>query len=190
MQYLKEEIREKILSSALTEFERYGFSGAQMQRIALGAGICTSNIYRYFAGKDKIFAEIVQTVQLHVSTLIFERSKEAQYGGKDVKSTARYLAKEIVDVYINYGRQLLVITEKSHGSNCGNFKEKLLEMVCQRISSDICPEVDNTLTYSISNGLVESVFIIIRNHEEPKRMEELIRCMLVFYFDDLENRIS
>ena len=50
MQYLKPEIRAKILSSALDEFAEHGYARAQMRRIARGAGISTSNIYRYFAG--------------------------------------------------------------------------------------------------------------------------------------------
>ncbi len=59
MQIKKDEIKNKILEVARTEFQEKGFANASMRKIAKKAGISVSNIYNYFKGKDEIFKKIV-----------------------------------------------------------------------------------------------------------------------------------
>lgn len=193
MQYLKPEIREKILSSALAEFAEHGYARSQMRRIAQGAGISTSNIYRYFDGKEKIFAEIVRTVHQQISSLISQMRTSSEQSEKDVKSTAQQIAEGVMNIYLEYGRELLVIIDKSEGSKYTSFKETLLEMVCQPITSEIFSkpsEADLTVTYVIANGFVEGLFIIMRQDRDPQSMAAQINRLVSFYFDDLASRLA
>lgn len=42
----------------------------------------------------------------------------------------------------------------------------------------------------VSWGFVEGLFMISRSIKDPKRIEELINRMLVFYFDDIVSRLK
>ena len=59
VQIKKDEIKNKILEVARTEFQEKGFANASMRKIAKKAGISVSNIYNYFKRKDEIFKEII-----------------------------------------------------------------------------------------------------------------------------------
>ncbi|MGI6658974.1 MAG: TetR/AcrR family transcriptional regulator [Dethiobacteraceae bacterium] len=192
MQYLKPEIRAKILSSALDEFAEHGYARAQMRRIAQGAGISTSNIYRYFAGKEAIFAEIVRRVHEQVSALIANVLKAEAADGTNVQTAAQQIADGIMTVYLDYGRELLVIIDKSEGSKYADFKDVLLQMLCQRIKKTIFnqpSELDETVIYVLANGFLEGIFIIMRKEEDPQRIATLINRLVSFYFEKLEKRL-
>jgi len=192
MQYLKKEIREKILQSALKEFEENGFTGATMRQIALGADISTSNIYRYFPGKDEIFAEIMRMVHQQVSALIkdLQNLRESQ---PDIKTTAHIIARGILKIYNEYGRELLVITDKSKGSKYDGFKETLVEMVSNRLRGNLAKDADESdkaFTLAIATGFIESIFWLIRNYHGQEKIKELINRLVYYYFDELGEKLN
>ncbi|NLZ92763.1 MAG: TetR/AcrR family transcriptional regulator [Firmicutes bacterium] len=192
MQYLKKEIREKILQSALKEFEENGFAGATMRQIALGADISTSNIYRYFPGKDEIFAEIMRMVHQQVSALIkdLQNLRESQ---PDIKTTAHIIARGILKIYNEYGRELLVITDKSKGSKYDGFKETLVEMVSNRLRGNLAKDADESdkaFTLAIATGFIESIFWLIRNYHGQEKIKELINRLVYYYFDELGEKLN
>lgn len=59
MQYLKENVRQRIINSALIEFKQNGYSNASIRNIAENSNISLGNIYRYFENKRSIFLSIV-----------------------------------------------------------------------------------------------------------------------------------
>lgn len=194
MQYQKEEVRARILTSALDEFEKCGFEHANMRRIAKGARVSTGNLYRYFKSKDEIFDEIVQSGYMNVSALMVESYRLSEKSRcNNVEFIARRIMGSIMGVYSGYGRQLLIIADKSKGSKHENFLEILSDMLFKRIKEQMPYEMkdaDGILLRLISSGFVEGLFMILRSVKQPERVEELISRMLVFYFDDIENRLS
>jgi len=60
MQVLKIEVKDAILAAAKRLFLRDGFDGVSLRAIAKEGGITVGNVYRYFAGKEEIFATLVQ----------------------------------------------------------------------------------------------------------------------------------
>lgn len=54
--------REHILRAAETEFEKYGFNGARMQRIADTAGVPKANIHYYFSNKQALYDAVLARV--------------------------------------------------------------------------------------------------------------------------------
>jgi len=193
MQYQKEEVRARILQSALAEFEKYGFSGANMRRIAKGARVATGNLYRYFKSKDVIFDEIVKAGYMNISALMDEAAKLEEYGRGDVKLLARYITAGIMKIYAGYGRELLIVADKSAGSKHEDFLRVLCEMVFERIKREMSFDIkdtDDMLIRILSTGFVEGIFMILRGVKDPERLAELINRTLVLYFDDIENRLS
>jgi AcrR family transcriptional regulator len=51
--------REAILNSAVEAFTRLGYDGAGVREVAGGAGVTAMLVNRYFGGKERLFAEVV-----------------------------------------------------------------------------------------------------------------------------------
>ena len=51
---------ESIIEAATAEFLEYGFTDASMRRIASAAGMSVSGQYKHFAGKEEMFAALVE----------------------------------------------------------------------------------------------------------------------------------
>ncbi len=58
-QYLKDDVRDRIVSAALDVLASKAFRAATMADIARGAGLSTGNIYRYFPDKETLFSAVV-----------------------------------------------------------------------------------------------------------------------------------
>ena len=58
---LSEEKLENIRNEAVSEFATYGYEGASIGRIAKNAGTSVGVIYKYYADKDALFLECVNT---------------------------------------------------------------------------------------------------------------------------------
>lgn len=193
MQYQKEEVRARIFASALDEIEKYGFKDANMRRIAKAAGVATGNLYRYFKSKDDVFDEIVKVVYKSISTFIEAASKLEEYRRGDLKQLARYITKGVMKIHAGYGRELLVIADKSTGSKHENFLQVLCDMVFERIKKEMSFDIkdtDDILLRILSLGFVEGMFMILRSVKDSERREELINRMLILYFEDIEKRLG
>ena len=55
----KAEVREAILQAAAAAFAEAGFEGAALGDIVERAGTSIGNLYKYFSGKDELFAEFM-----------------------------------------------------------------------------------------------------------------------------------
>ncbi|MCV7175187.1 TetR/AcrR family transcriptional regulator [Mycolicibacterium sphagni] len=53
------ELRDEILAAARTEFARYGFAGARIDRIASGASASKERLYAHFGDKEALFREVL-----------------------------------------------------------------------------------------------------------------------------------
>lgn len=56
----KQTHHENIRQAAMAEFLAYGFNDASMRRIASAAGMSPSGLYKHFAGKEEMFAALVE----------------------------------------------------------------------------------------------------------------------------------
>lgn len=79
-QYLKEEVRERILEAALREFAAGGFEGATMAGIARAAGISTGNVYRYYRSKEALLRAAVPSGWVEQFRSLLRRRVEAAEG--------------------------------------------------------------------------------------------------------------
>lgn len=60
MSYSSEQSQMRILESARQEFLKYGYSNANLRRIAKNAHVTTGALYNYFSGKDGLFDTLVE----------------------------------------------------------------------------------------------------------------------------------
>ena len=99
MQYLKEDIQEKILHIAEEVFSEKGYKDASMREIASRTGITVSNIYHYFTNKDEIFRTILKPVLNDLYAKIY--SHDANQMSIEVFTNSDY-QQESVQEYIDY----------------------------------------------------------------------------------------
>jgi hypothetical protein len=90
----------------------------------------------------------------------------------------------------------MVIVDKSKGSKYENFTNTLIELVYQRLKNELgIGGADgfasgDILTYIVSSGFVEGLFIIMRNYKDTKIIEYHVNRMLLFFFDDIKHRLN
>jgi len=73
----KELHHRSILEAAMAEFLEYGFNDASMRRIASAAGMSASGLYKHFAGKEDMFAALVEPAYQGLLAL-FRQEADAQ----------------------------------------------------------------------------------------------------------------
>jgi len=57
-QQLKQDVFDRICEAAIASFSTHGYEQTRLADVALAAGISAGNIYRYFADKETLFAEV------------------------------------------------------------------------------------------------------------------------------------
>src|ERR1700677_819060 len=64
--------RSRILEAARTLVSEGGWSEAQVANVAAAAGMATGTVYRYFASKAELFAEVLSAVSQHEANVLNE----------------------------------------------------------------------------------------------------------------------
>lgn len=62
MQYRKETVYQKLLDSAMEEFDEKGYTDASIRSIAERANTSVGNLYRYFRNKDELYVSCLMPV--------------------------------------------------------------------------------------------------------------------------------
>ncbi len=83
------EKRERIFKSAVTEFARNGFNGANINTIADNAEISVGSLYKYFSSKDDLFLTLIGRGYALLSDVI----AEADLSGSDIFSKIECLLR-------------------------------------------------------------------------------------------------
>ena len=104
MQYLKSDVRDRILAAAEQEFKINGV-GASVRVISENAGISLGNIYRYFSNKDALFCAVLRPVVEEISEQLLCSFAE--------KQDPQYAAETVVDYLWQHPDKLAIIQQAS-----------------------------------------------------------------------------
>ena len=172
MQYLKEEIKMKIMSAALKEFDENGFQKASMMKIAIAADVAIGNIYRYFKNKDELFNSIMEPVFKQITIMVFDHYKESE-SDSDLKFDVKDVVNTFIEVYMKYCTELLIMMDKSEGSKYQNMKDELIQLVHERQCSEYMPlfkengiEIQDSFLFVITTTLIEGIFLILKMNKD------------------------
>jgi AcrR family transcriptional regulator len=123
---------ESILRAAAEEFRTYGFADASIRRIAKASGMSAPGMYKHFAGKEDLFAALVEPAVSGFWSL-YDTLAEEEYAAIDaakrgeeaqnVSSTERMLKY----IYSNYDAFKLVIC-CSEGTKYAGFVHEAAQM--------------------------------------------------------------
>jgi len=173
MQVPKEEVRERILAAARTEFSAKGFKKASMRTIAARARVTPGNIYAYFPGKENLFAAIVTPVAEAIRR-IYDQDFQLQ-GGALVLSQ---ISEEIVTLFLHHGSDFLILLDGSAGSSYELTREQLRQIIVRRIEEYIFPRFkaparDSLLAQAWAGALLEGLLTLLNGAAGD---EQRLRC--------------
>ncbi len=175
-QVLKEEIREKIMKSALGEFYGKGFKSATMKDIASAAGIPTGLIYSYFKSKEDLLEKIVQPVISLLKDSILDKlpdNPENNLYNKELPIILRCIEY--------YNMEMVILIDKSEGSKVFEIKEAIIDDVTRHLK--ITPilkdtDFDEIFYHILATNFMEGVFEIARHYSGRGWAETMLDLLI------------
>ena len=191
MQYKKEEVKQRIVTAAINEFEKYGFNGALTKNIAKQSNVPVGNLYRYFSSKSEMFDAAVEQVYNnfpYIINRIYEKEKDKSFKVKDL---AKDIAASIMDIYNQYSKQLIILVFKSKDTKYCNFMQEIYELITKLLLEKFFDK-DNVqgriMCEIISKGFADGLFELLKNGEKDT-FKEMSEKLILFYFYNIEERI-
>jgi AcrR family transcriptional regulator len=207
MQYLKDEIKNRILESALEEFRTMGFQDASMRKIARNAHVAIGNVYHYYTNKQELFNALIGGVYDKMMYSLREFYKidaraAAEYLAADSPKESFYGISRLVDSLLHIcgedNIQLLILLEKSRGVRNAyeNAKRDLIETLTDVLAAKLAPNLEavgkggdhRTMMRVLAASFVEGFCIILREHEDGETVKALADRMIRIFFKDILDR--
>lgn len=188
MQYLKNEIRTRILASAVEEFKEHGYANASIRNIANNAEISLGNIYRYFKNKEDLYFAVINPFMESVKQGI---ERDFGFSGKTMKEASEVLVRFLME----YCDEVLII-RKGNSVHYETFINYIIDVISTKIREmmeEAFPEINvkikNPDFYSaIADGFLSSLFKVLRKDDPVDIQERNIRELITFYFGHMKDR--
>lgn len=181
MQYLKDNVKEKILAAATAEFVEHGFSNASVRNIALSAEVSLGNMYRYFSGKQELYIAVI--------TPLINAFKESVRSA--LHSFHRHV-EAVVDIIFEQ-RQMFQLLQKSLNDDTGfdlnKFTSETVGLYIDEIAPDSYLRKDYAFFTSVCAGFDRSFLVLINQNLTEEKLKANIKNLIYFYFRDI-NRTS
>jgi AcrR family transcriptional regulator len=196
VQYLKADVKQKIISSALTEFSKSGYRNASMRDIAANADIVSGNIYRYFKNKEDLFESAVGPTFELIQKVDQQFQEEITKGTDDFCSRFKNISLHIVDIFSQFGIELLILLDKSEGTKYASCKDEIKRTLIGSLHNVYLAELkkqgkeleDDFILDVIASSYIDGICLILRNNKYES-MTKLVLSWFTIVFYDLHNRI-
>ncbi len=181
MQYQKQEIKNRIIKVAIEEFDKFNYEGVSIRHICKLSDISIGNFYRYFKNKESLLTEIVNNVYNESANII----KQEYSKNLSLDELFNTVVDNLIRLYKKYGKQLIIILDKTEGSKFKNIKEPIIVLASHKIEeaySEINFKSDELINKIIATNIIEGVIQIMKSEQELDKMASKIRSLLTFYF--------
>lgn len=188
MQYLKEEVRKKILKVALEEFYQLGYLQTNMRNVARKCTMTVGNIYRYYKNKEELFVAITSEAYEQIK-LLLANPEFIEIDFFQNHENLDRLTDKLLDVAKKYPKELIVILKKSDGFIFETIEKEVETLIARRIMKEsirVGKQKAMMIASLVLHGLTR-IFEVFG--ENPKKMKEEIVALLIFLFYDLEDRV-
>ena len=127
------ESRERLLECAKKEFLEKGFAKASLRSICSQAGLTTGAVYFLFKDKNGLFEAVVsgplgELMQLMQSHLAQEEHADIS-AYSHVSGDHDFFADEMVTLLYSHYDEMMILLEKSQGSQFENLPDRVVEML-------------------------------------------------------------
>jgi len=194
MQYLKDDVKNKIVAAALAEFRQYGYLRSSMRRIAQAAGITAGNIYRYFTNKEELFDAIVGPTYakfLHFNANL-KREIDLSLSADAVVGIQylRLIDQAIVELFKESSAELTILLNSSEGSKYESLKQELILLAysilenvfvkAKQLPSDL-PLIERNKAYMLATTIIEGLCMVLRDYDDGATIKVLVDELLHVY---------
>ena len=196
MQYLKDEMRQRINNAALKEFDKKGYTDASMRGIAENANTSVGNLYKYYRSKEELFEKLIGTIYERLvgyiqkfETVKLDENAQAIFYG---------LVEEIMEIFNENSLEISVLLNHSRGSKYANCKGIFVafatriytEMIDYQMQSKGKKLKDGFMIHLISNSLVESIAIIVSEKRAGAEVKRLILKLIDIFYTDIADQLD
>jgi AcrR family transcriptional regulator len=171
-QVLKDDVRRRLIDTALAVFAARGYAGATMGDIAAAAGISTGNVYRYFPGKQELFDAAVPPAFVRSFRSLLRRRVRALDGVRDVAELApgapyHLASAELLRFCIDHQLGVIVLLARAEGSRYERFAEHTVDdlvrlAIAHFAALDPSLEVSWMMRWSLSEIYRAFVRVLVR----------------------------
>lgn len=198
MQWLKEDVKNRILESALKEFNEKGFSDASMRKIAQNAGVALGNVYRYFKNKDELFNSIMEPVFNELSALLNNCPKVQFTNGSNYTLPVREVVDMFMKVHDKHRTEFFTMIHKSKGTRFENIKEDFVQLIVSRFKNEMLPRLkeknieikDEFIIYILAFNTIEGIILIIEKYDDRDRIRYLVSQLVRLNFENIVERLK
>lgn len=202
MQYLKENVKQKIINSALAEFRKNGYQGAAMRDIAANANIVSGNIYRYFKNKEDLFDcavepayQLLQKLELSFQENVKEN--HISFIGDESHIVIEQISAQILEVISEYETEMTILLEYSEGTKYADTRENLKQVISNSMRDNYLVELkengkvieDDFIFDIFSSSFVDGICLILKKITDNSRIKRLIDSWIDICFFDLHKRV-
>lgn len=196
MQYLKDEVRNRILVEALKEFRQKGFQGASIRSISKNANTSVGNMYKYFSSKEELYKSLIEPVYYQLMNYIVQFN-QIEHNDKTM-GIFYQLMEKIMDIFDHNNKELAVLLNNSEGSRYESCKNTFVDFITRIVTDNMEYELslqqkkltDNFIIYLLSYNLVENIAIILREREDGTEVRKLILELINILFVDIASKLQ
>ncbi|MFA6942164.1 MAG: TetR/AcrR family transcriptional regulator [Clostridiaceae bacterium] len=196
MQYLKDEVRNKILEEALKEFRQKGYQGASIRVIAKNSNTSTGNIYKYFSSKENLYQSLIQPVYNQLMDYIMQFEKVEH--NEKTEDIFYQLMEKIMEIFNKNNKELSILLTKSEGSRYENCKSSFVDFITRTVTDAMEYQLslqhkkleNNFIIYLLSYNLVESIAIILKEKDNGLEVRNLILELINIMFFNIADKLS
>jgi AcrR family transcriptional regulator len=178
VQVLKDEIKNKILSTAENMFFENGFKKTSTRQIACDIGISVSNLYLYYKNKEDIISAVTDGFYRHFLHHFEDRLRHQDNAAhQDINELLSTLI--IID-----HKKYVILTDNSEGTKHEGFKAHLAVMLSEHMKSQmVAPSSANELIISImANHFFDGIIQIARHYKDEVWLKKSIQMFLQYHF--------
>ncbi|MBF5045129.1 TetR/AcrR family transcriptional regulator [Aggregicoccus sp. 17bor-14] len=130
-QVLKDDVRERILASALEAFAAQGYLGATMAGIAQRAGLGTASLYRYYPGKEELLDAVVTPALAERFEALLERRVKAlaQLALSHPAPPPDDEGDQMLRFWVEHRLAVVVLLDRAEGTPYAPFGERFVQLL-------------------------------------------------------------
>lgn len=208
-QYLKEDVRTRILDAALRELAAQGYEGATMAAIAAAADISTGNVYRYYGGKEKLFEAVVPPALVRRFRDLLSARLEAAPEPDAAEGTADVLdldeehpywtaAGRLLDFAVEHRLETVVFLGRAAGTRYETVGEEVVDQLVRAAkehSAALSRRVERSAALAfdleeIYRNYVASLVRILERFHRPEDIREATRTYERYHLAGLATLLS
>lgn len=129
MQIPKEATRKVLLETAREAFFKKGFKAVSMRELSKKTGICLSNIYKYYPGKEDLLEEVLSPLLKAMNDVLEEHDRSENFALNSFASEEyhRNSLREMMTLVVRYREELRLLFFSVQNSRFKDYWERWIE---------------------------------------------------------------